>query len=87
MHCWRVGMQGVSIEKLEELYATAMDYGITLVTISHEPGAKNGIRFEFSLCLSRACLGKMIVFRYKWLKTAVFRRYAIGWLGWACPCP
>jgi hypothetical protein len=48
MHCWRVGMQGVSIEKLEELYATAMDYGITLVTISHEPGAKNGIRFEFS---------------------------------------
>ena len=27
---------GVSIEKLEDLYATAMDYGITLVTISHE---------------------------------------------------
>jgi hypothetical protein len=24
--------------------------------------------FEFSLCLSRACLGKMIVFIYKWLK-------------------
>ena len=43
--------------------------------------------FEFSLCLSRACLGKTTVFRYKWLKTAVFRRYAIGWLGWACPCP
>jgi ABC-type multidrug transport system fused ATPase/permease subunit len=30
--------------------------------------------FEFSLCLSRACLGKMIVFIYKWLKTAVLRR-------------
>jgi hypothetical protein len=30
--------------------------------------------FEFSLCLSRACLGKMIVFIYKWLKSAVFRR-------------
>jgi hypothetical protein len=30
--------------------------------------------FEFSLCLSRACLGKMIVFTYKWLKNAVFRR-------------
>ena len=29
---------------------------------------------EFSLCLSRACLGKMIVFIYKWLKNAVFRR-------------
>jgi hypothetical protein len=24
--------------------------------------------FEFSLCLSRACLGKIIVFIYKWLK-------------------
>jgi len=30
--------------------------------------------FEFSLCLSRACLDKMIVYIYKWLKNAVFRR-------------
>jgi len=30
--------------------------------------------FEFSLCLSRAGLGKMIVFIYKWLKKAVFCR-------------
>ena len=30
--------------------------------------------FEFSLCLSRACLGKVFVFLYKWLKNAVFRR-------------
>jgi hypothetical protein len=28
--------------------------------------------FEFSLCLSRACLGKMIVFIYKWLKMPFF---------------
>jgi hypothetical protein len=28
---------------------------------------KNGPFFEFSLCLSRACLGKKIVFIYKWL--------------------
>ena len=27
---------------------------------------------EFSLCLSRACLGKTIVYIYKWLKNAVF---------------
>jgi len=27
--------------------------------------------FEFSLCLSRACLGKMIVLMYKWLKKSV----------------
>jgi hypothetical protein len=34
---------------------------------------KTASYFEFSLCLSRACLGKMIVFIYKWLKNAVFR--------------
>ena len=34
--------------------------------------------FEFSLCLSRACLGKMIVSRYKWLKNAVFRSQVGG---------
>ena len=28
--------------------------------------------FELSLCLSRACLGKMFVLIYKWLKNAVF---------------
>ena len=28
--------------------------------------------FEFSLCLSRACLGKTITFIYKWLKKTVF---------------
>jgi hypothetical protein len=27
--------------------------------------------FEFSLCLSRACLGKMFVFIYKWRKKTV----------------
>jgi hypothetical protein len=41
---------------------------------TQETGAENGIFFELSLCLSRACLGKRIVFIYKWLKNAVFRR-------------
>ena len=36
------------------------------------PHLRNGIFFEFSLCLSRACLGKMFVSMYKWLKNAVF---------------
>jgi hypothetical protein len=27
--------------------------------------------FEFSLCLSRACLGKMIIFIYKWYQDGV----------------
>ena len=34
---------------------------------------KNGLVCEFSLCLSRACLGKMIGLIYKWhLKKTVF---------------
>ena len=35
--------------------------------------SENTCLFEFSLCLSRACFGKMIVFMYKWLKRRVFR--------------
>jgi len=30
----------VSVDKLEDLYTTATDYGITLVTISHEPAVQ-----------------------------------------------
>jgi len=50
-------------------------------TLLNEPGLgrENGNFFEFSLCLSRACLGKMIVFIYKWLKNAVFRRGRRRW--------
>ena len=33
---------------------------------------ENGIFLEFSLCLSRACLGKIIHFIYKWLKKCRF---------------
>jgi hypothetical protein len=33
---------------------------------------KNGPFVEFSLCLSRACLGKMFAFMHKWLKKTVF---------------
>eukprot|EP01046_Picozoa_sp_COSAG06_P019227 COSAG06_NODE_1364_length_9696_cov_14.104929_7_plen_92_part_00 len=32
---------------------------------------ENGTFFEFSLCLSRACLGKIIIFIYKWRKKTV----------------
>jgi uncharacterized membrane protein len=28
--------------------------------------------FEFSLCLSRACVGKMLIFSIKWRKNGVF---------------
>ena len=38
---------------------------------------KRHLFFEFSLCLSRACLGKMFVFMYKWRKNAVFS-YPLG---------
>jgi hypothetical protein len=33
---------------------------------------QNGLFLEFSLCLSRACLGKMMHFIYEWLKKPVF---------------
>jgi hypothetical protein len=33
---------------------------------------ENGTFFEFSLCLSRACLGKRMHFIYKWLKKCRF---------------
>jgi hypothetical protein len=33
---------------------------------------ENGTFFEFSLCSSRACLGKMLIFIYKWLKKCRF---------------
>jgi hypothetical protein len=51
---------------------------------SHAPQWCNGaVRktasfFEFSPCLSRACLGKLIVFIYQWLKNAVLRRSSVG---------
>jgi hypothetical protein len=42
---------------------------------ANESGAKNGIFFwVLSLCLSRACLGKIIVYIYKWRKNVVFRQ-------------
>jgi hypothetical protein len=43
------------------------------------PVRRTASLLEFSLCLSRACLGKMFVFLYKWLNNAVFRRRAISW--------
>jgi CRP-like cAMP-binding protein len=52
------------------------DRAMFLELLAGQKGAKNGIFFEFSLYLSRACLGKMIVLMYKWLKNAVFRRDA-----------
>jgi hypothetical protein len=33
---------------------------------------------EFSLCLSRACLGKKMIFMYKWLKKPVFAPFRRG---------
>jgi hypothetical protein len=41
-------------------------------SVYHQHWEKTPFYFEFSLCLSRACLGKIIVFAYKWLKNGVF---------------
>jgi hypothetical protein len=68
----------------QQLILTGGDTATVGCTPSHEfncsyaafriPVRKTASFFEFSLCLSRACLGKMFVFIYKWLKNAVFRR-------------
>jgi hypothetical protein len=39
---------------------------------------ENGTFFELSLCSSRACLGKMLIFIYKWLKKCRFRTVVGG---------
>jgi hypothetical protein len=45
----------------------------TLPTVDDlfDPSTKRAF-FEFSLCLSRACLGKKMTFTYKWLQKPVF---------------
>jgi hypothetical protein len=52
---------------------------------------ENGTFFEFSLCLSRACLGKIIHFIYKWLKKCRFLADGSAQAGRAIaprrPCP
>jgi len=51
-----------------------LSYMEEMTDMIHNPSAEvreNGFFCEFSLCLSRACLGKMIIFMYKWLKNAV----------------
>jgi hypothetical protein len=53
---------------------TSEDFGAQLATLVR----KTASFLEFSLCLSRACLGKMIVFIHKWRKNAVFRRGALA---------
>ena len=39
--------------------------------VAHTPIRKRSV-FKFSLCLSRACRGKKIIFIYEWLKRTVF---------------
>jgi hypothetical protein len=51
-------------------------HGCTIGTdesATHLKPAKTHLFFEFSPCLSRACLGKMIVFSTKWRKICVLR--------------
>jgi hypothetical protein len=48
--------------------------------------AENGIVFEFSLCLSRACLGKIMHFIYKWLKKCRFPHQFVD-SDKVCPVP
>jgi hypothetical protein len=44
----------------------------------HPHPAETPLFFEFSLCLSRACLGKIIIFIYKWRKNTRFLTSAVA---------
>jgi hypothetical protein len=66
----RVGARGC--DELDDITLVEHDLrGLHRVSLRKTP-----LFFEFSLCLSRACLGKMFLFVYKWLKSGVFRT---GW--------
>jgi hypothetical protein len=57
--------------KLDEVCASIDGIVDIIPRCSAEPNQvqrKNGLFFEFFLCLSRACLGNKIVFIYKWRK-------------------
>jgi hypothetical protein len=77
---------GVLVKPLDDEIIAKFASGSAIVSATEQQqqqqaaGAvrKTASFFEFSLCLSRACLGKIIVFIYKWRKKAVFRRGGRG---------
>jgi hypothetical protein len=52
--------------------STRSPRGPDAAMLSHRTPKETTQVFEFSLCLSRACLGKTIVFMYKWRKIYAF---------------
>ena len=54
---------------------------------THHVLRQNGPFFEVSLCLSRACLGKKSIFKFKWLKKTRFYSPARVTLSRRIPCP
>ena len=65
-------------ERVAEMYKKLEAYETTAFNPHRgptDPAVRKTASFlEFSLCLSRACLGKMMHFIYNWRKNAVFRR-------------
>ena len=54
--------------KMAQKKARFSHLGASQLDRRRELAMRNAIFFEFSLCLSRACLGKMTHFIYKWRK-------------------
>ena len=53
---------------------------VTLAPSSSSITAGHGLCVNFSLWLSRACLGKMTIFRTKWLERGRFPYLPCSWL-------
>jgi hypothetical protein len=66
---------GTSIGKVDLKKSERVSAGIVH---SRRRFEKRHIFFEFSLYLSRACLGKMIVFVYKWLQKCRFSQETLA---------
>jgi len=47
-------------------------YHVSIRIVKVLPAKNATLSIEFSLCLSRACLGKMVHFIYKWRKSGAF---------------
>jgi hypothetical protein len=79
-------------ERVAEMYKKLEAYETTAFNPHRgptDPAVRKTASFlEFSLCLSRACLGKMMHFIYKWRKNAVSQACAKalgeygGFWGW-----
>jgi len=58
--------------RLPDAFCAPLFHQLVVEIVVRSVYTKTPLFFEFSLCLSRACLGKIMHFIYKWRKNGVF---------------